>query len=204
MTELTDTDFMNLETFLASTPQTEIPPVVTLCGSMRFHAQMLDVAAELSEAGMIVLAPFKVVPPDQQHNAAKHHLDELHRRKIDLSSAIVVVTDETGYYGDSTRGEIDYAISQSKTVVWSRRALHADEYLHMVSRWEWFIADVLRLRIPRSLCGVLLIGDPAVPDPLAVGAPPCPHCERATGRTGRSNTSDSTVPLAQRGWSGVP
>ena len=38
-------------------------------------------------------------------------LDALHRAKIAMSSSVTVVTDQTGYWGASTRSEIDYALS---------------------------------------------------------------------------------------------
>ncbi|MEU2043619.1 hypothetical protein [Nocardia niwae] len=97
------------------------PPTVTLCGSMRFHAHMLTVAAELTDAGVIVLAPFRVVAPADQDSAAKTRLDELHRRKIDMADWIVVVTDESRYIGESTRGEIGYATRLGKQIDWAVR-----------------------------------------------------------------------------------
>lgn len=83
--------------------------VVTLCGSMRFLALMLDVAAEETTAGRIVLAPFAVVAAEDQGSELKARLDALHRHKIDMAARVLVVTDATGYYGTSTRGEIAYA-----------------------------------------------------------------------------------------------
>lgn len=86
--------------------------VVTLCGSMRFFDQMLTVAAELTAAGIIVLAPFCVVAISDQDTMAKVALDELHRDKIRLATwRIVVITDRTGYIGDSTRAEMVFAES---------------------------------------------------------------------------------------------
>lgn len=86
--------------------------VVTLCGSMRFFGQMLTVAAELTAQGIIVLAPFCVVATSDQGSTAKIELDELHRDKIRLATwRIVVVSDETGYIGDSTRSEMSFAES---------------------------------------------------------------------------------------------
>jgi len=85
------------------------PDVVTLCGSMRFFELMLRVAAEETDAGAIVLAPFTVVPAAEQGGQLKGQLDELHRHKIDLSDRVVVVTDESGYWGQSTCGEIAHA-----------------------------------------------------------------------------------------------
>lgn len=97
------------------------PTTVTLCGSMRFFPQMLTVAAELTDAGAIVLAPFRVVAPADQDSAGKQDLDALHRRKIDMADRIVVVTDEKRYVGESTRGEIDYATRLGKPIDWAVR-----------------------------------------------------------------------------------
>jgi hypothetical protein len=91
------------------------PVVVTLCGSMRVFDDMLTVASEETSAGRIVLAPFTVVAATDQDGDHKAMLDELHRRKIDLSSEIVVVTRD-GYLGESTRGEIAYAEQTGRTV----------------------------------------------------------------------------------------
>lgn len=90
--------------------------VVTLCGSMRFFPQMLEVAAELTLRGMIVVAPFSVVPPEEQTFRAKRELDALHRDKIAMADAVVVVSDETGYMGDSTKAEVVYAGKLNKPV----------------------------------------------------------------------------------------
>jgi hypothetical protein len=85
------------------------PQVVTLCGSMRFFDLILAVAAEETAAGAVVLAPFTVVTPAEQTRPMKAQLDALHRYKIDLSDRVVVVTDASGYWGESTSGEIAHA-----------------------------------------------------------------------------------------------
>ena len=95
------------------------PPVVTLCGSMRFWPLMVQVAATQTAAGVVVLAPFVTVAPEDQNSdrgadagrTLKVRLDALHRAKIAMSSSVTVVTDQTGYWGASTRSEIDYALS---------------------------------------------------------------------------------------------
>ncbi|MFB7837867.1 hypothetical protein ACFC4J_40220, partial [Streptomyces sp. NPDC056056] len=58
------------------------PHTVTLCGSMRFFPAMLAVAAELTDAGAVVIAPFRVLAPADQSSSAKVRLDALHRGKI--------------------------------------------------------------------------------------------------------------------------
>ena len=45
----------------------------------------------------------------------KEMLDNMHKRKIDMSDGIFVIN-VGGYIGDSTRSEIDYAIKNGKTV----------------------------------------------------------------------------------------
>lgn len=93
------------------------PEWVTLCGSMRFLPLILQVAAEETAAGRIVLAPFSVVAPEDQESDFKSMLDALHRHKIDAAARVIVVTDETGYYGASTSAEIEYAHSTGKPVM---------------------------------------------------------------------------------------
>ncbi|MFI6959683.1 hypothetical protein ACIBJI_40230 [Nocardia sp. NPDC050408] len=97
------------------------PLVVTLCGSMRFHQQMLEVAAELTDGGVIVLAPFRVAAAEQQASTAKARLDQLHRHKIAMSDGVIVVTDESRYAGESTRAEIEFATQLGKPIDWITR-----------------------------------------------------------------------------------
>lgn len=92
------------------------PPIVTICGSMRFFEHMLTVAAEETAQGRIVLAPFSVVAPEDQAGELKTMLDELHLRKIDMAEWIVVVTNQDGYIGESTRREMTYALRAGKKV----------------------------------------------------------------------------------------
>lgn len=103
-------------------------PIVTICGSMRFYRQMLTVAEELTLDGFIVLMPFVRKEPfmeaDVNHPGnVIEKLDAQHKHKIDLASSIVVVSDDTGYYGDSTRSEIDYAHTHGKPVAYRRIAV---------------------------------------------------------------------------------
>jgi hypothetical protein len=100
-------------------------PIVTICGSMRFYQQMLTVAEELTLDGFIVLMPFVRKEPfmeaDVNHPGnVIEKLDAQHKRKIDLATSIVVVSDDSGYYGDSTRSEIDYAQLHRKTITYRR------------------------------------------------------------------------------------
>lgn len=96
------------------------PMIVCLCGSMKFHEEMLAAAADITLNGSIVLAPFVVDFDDVQ----KSRLDELHLRKIDLADEVHVINVD-GYVGDSTRREIAYAVWKNKRVTFAED----DEYL---------------------------------------------------------------------------
>ena len=108
--------------------------VATICGSMRFYPQMLVAAERLTLEGWMVLMPFvrkdKAMDPgnlDYQTRLAREgsvasiadFLDAMHKKKIDLSRQIVVVSDGSGYIGDSTRSEIEYAQQHGKSIVYS-------------------------------------------------------------------------------------
>ncbi|WP_327259997.1 hypothetical protein [Streptomyces sp. NBC_01240] len=97
-----------------------IHDVVVLCGSMRFAAEMTEVAIEQSVIGALVLKPdcnMKVEHPlwadPVEAEALKVCLDDQHRQKIRLADRVIVVGD---YIGDSTRAEIAYARELGKPV----------------------------------------------------------------------------------------
>lgn len=86
-------------------------PTVTICGSMRFFPRMIEVAAQLTSLGQIVLMPFDASLTGIPDKTATEHgamLDEMHRAKIRLSGSVYVVN-TGGYVGESTRNEIEYA-----------------------------------------------------------------------------------------------
>lgn len=97
-----------------------IRDVVVLCGSMRFAADMAEVAIEQSVAGALVLKPdcnMKIAHPlwadPAEAEALKVRLDDQHKQKIRLADRVIVVGD---YIGDSTRSEIAYARELGKPV----------------------------------------------------------------------------------------
>lgn len=97
-------------------------PVVTICGSMRYYEQMKEAAETLTAKGCVVLMPFVSkyaggVEPD----ALKEMLDLMHKQKIDMSDAIVVIG---AHRGDSTIRETNYAYLTGKPVF---RAIDNDE-----------------------------------------------------------------------------
>lgn len=93
--------------------------VVTICGSTRFREAMAMVNRDLTLQGKVVLAPGVFAHwGDSITEEQKTALDKLHLRKIDMAEEVVVVN-VGGYIGDSTRAEVDYALSAGKRVTFT-------------------------------------------------------------------------------------
>ncbi|MFI1092327.1 hypothetical protein [Streptomyces sp. NPDC020917] len=100
--------------------QLGLPPVVVICGSTRFMAEMTEADLRETAAGRIVVkpgcdmkSPHALWSDPAEAEALKVRLDDLHRAKIRLADEVLVVGD---YVGDSTRAEIAYARSLGKPV----------------------------------------------------------------------------------------
>lgn len=88
--------------------------IVTLCGSTKFFEECMEINRRLTFKRWIVLmcgswghSYHKDVESglsDEDYFMIK----ELHLDKILLSNAIVVVSDKTGYYGESTSRELNF------------------------------------------------------------------------------------------------
>ncbi len=102
------------------------PKIVCLCGSTRFLREFQRANLRETLLGNIVLSIGAASGIDAEHfgnlprsqyDAIKSMLDELHLCKIDLADEVLVLN-VGGYIGESTRREIDYAISCGKTIRW--------------------------------------------------------------------------------------
>ena len=94
--------------------------VITLCGSTRFKEQFLEAQKRLTLEGNIVISVglFGHSGDDEVWTeGTKEMLDNMHKRKIDMSDAIYVIN-VGGYIGDSTRSEIDYATKHGKEILY--------------------------------------------------------------------------------------
>jgi len=93
------------------------PKVITLCGSTRFWRAFEIANAELTLQGNIVISVglYGHEVGIDMNGEVKKKLDELHKRKIDISDEIFVVN-VGGYIGSSTRGEIEYAEKHNKKI----------------------------------------------------------------------------------------
>lgn len=94
--------------------------VITLCGSTRFKEEFLQVQKQLTLEGNIVISVGMFGHTDGEFENVitpeiKVMLDDIHKRKIDMSDEIYVIN-KNGYIGESTKGEIEYAITTGKRV----------------------------------------------------------------------------------------
>lgn len=92
--------------------------VITLCGSTKFKDDFLREQKRLTLEGNIVISVglFGHSGDSEVYTqGAKEMLDDMHKRKIDMSDEIFVIN-KNGYIGESTKSEIEYAIKTNKKV----------------------------------------------------------------------------------------
>ena len=99
--------------------------VITLCGSTKFKDQFMNVQKELTLKGNIVISVGLFGHSDDAETLenmdkvtlkkTKEMLDDIHKRKIDMSDEIFVIN-VNGYIGESTKSEIEYAQKTGKKI----------------------------------------------------------------------------------------
>ncbi len=92
--------------------------IVTLCGSTKFKDEFIAAQKRLTLEGYIVISVglFGHSGDNEAWSEdIKKMLDDMHKRKIDLSDEIFVIN-VGGYIGASTQSEIEYAKKTNKPV----------------------------------------------------------------------------------------
>jgi hypothetical protein len=91
--------------------------IITVCGSTRFKAAWENVIKRLVEKGWFVRSVELFGHSDdiELSEEYKEYLDYVHKRKIDVSDAILVVN-VNGYIGSSTKEEIRFAENMGKKI----------------------------------------------------------------------------------------
>lgn len=93
--------------------------IITVCGSFKFKREMVEMAERLTLEGNCVLTPNELTRPNK--DAYTHEevmlIDKMHKEKIKLSDAILVVN-ANDYIGNSTASEIEYARALGKEVMY--------------------------------------------------------------------------------------
>lgn len=93
--------------------------IITICGSLKFKNEMIEVAEKMELKGNCVLAPIYPTNPDKDAYTDEEVdiLDQMHKEKIKLSDAILVVN-VNHYIGSSTKSEIEYAKKLNKEIIY--------------------------------------------------------------------------------------
>jgi hypothetical protein len=97
------------------------PKIICLCGSTRFKEAFNTANLQLTLAGYIVLTVGSFTQSDAElklNEDKKAELDVLHKRKIDLADAVLVLNVD-GYVGHSTKSEIDYSHNTGKPLAYA-------------------------------------------------------------------------------------
>ena len=99
--------------------------VITLCGKAKFKEEFLKVQKDLTLKGNIVISVGLFGHSGDNEvwenmdegtlTKTKEMLDDMHKRKIDMSDEIFVIN-VGGYIGESTKSEIEYAKEHGKIV----------------------------------------------------------------------------------------
>lgn len=90
--------------------------VVTICGSMKFQKEMIEIARDLeAKFGYCVIQCVYDFKGKDFSQEEYEKIVEAHWKKIDLSDMIFIVN-VGSYIGKSTQGEIEYALKHGKEV----------------------------------------------------------------------------------------
>lgn len=99
--------------------------VITLCGSTKFKNEFQKVQKELTLKGNIVISVGLFGHSGDNEvwenmdegtkTKTKEMLDDMHKRKIDMSDEIFVIN-VNNYIGESTKSEIEYAQKHGKKI----------------------------------------------------------------------------------------
>lgn len=93
--------------------------IITICGSLKFKDEMMKIAEKVELNGNCVITPIYPTSPDKDAYIDKEvdMLDKMHKEKIKLSDAILVVN-VNNYIGSSTKSEIEFAKTLNKEIIY--------------------------------------------------------------------------------------
>ena len=92
--------------------------IITLCGSLKFQKEMMEIAEKLDLEGNCILTPvYPVSRISELTDIQLQKIKEAHFKKIELSDAIFVIN-KNNYIGESTKLEIEYAKKLGKKVMY--------------------------------------------------------------------------------------
>lgn len=101
--------------------------IITLCGSLKFKKEMMEIAEKMALLGNCILTPiYPIIENVERTEEQLAKLKEEHFKRIELSDAILVVN-VNNYIGDSTSLEIEYAKKLEKKVIYYTELLRKNQ-----------------------------------------------------------------------------
>ncbi len=95
--------------------------IITICGSLKFQSEMMEIAEKMELQGNCVLTVIYPANPNKSKDDYTKEefemFDKMHKEKIKLSDAILVVNVDN-YIGNSTQKEIEFAKSLNKEIMY--------------------------------------------------------------------------------------
>ena len=94
--------------------------IITVCGSMRFIKEMMDITEKMEFKGNCMLVPIYNANRSNKDDYTEEEglmLDKMHKERIKISDAILVVNVDN-YIGSSTKSEIEFAQKLNKEIIY--------------------------------------------------------------------------------------
>lgn len=93
--------------------------IITVCGSLKFKDEIMKITEKMALQGNCMLS---IIYPtntnkDSYTDAEKEILGKMHKERIKISDAILVVN-VNNYIGSSTKSEIEFAKSLNKEIIY--------------------------------------------------------------------------------------
>lgn len=94
--------------------------IMTVCGSLRFYKEMMEITEKLELEGNCMLVPIYNPSKSSKDDFTEEEalvLDKMHKERIKISDAVLIVNVD-GYIGNSTKNEIEFAKSLNKEIIY--------------------------------------------------------------------------------------
>jgi len=93
--------------------------IITVCGSLKFQKEMMEITEKLGKLGNCMLAPVYPTNNDKTNYTEEEIkiVGQMHFERIKLADAILVVN-VNNYIGESTKKEIEFAKSLDKEIIY--------------------------------------------------------------------------------------
>lgn len=93
--------------------------IITVCGSLKFKKEIMEIVEKMELLGNCMIAPIYSTNPNKDAFTEEEAemLDKMHKEKIKISDAILVVNVDN-YIGSCTKNEIEFAKELNKEIIY--------------------------------------------------------------------------------------